>query len=85
MGEARETRKAAAWALSLALTWGKRVQDAMGMVLLPDIRVAHHLSRDTYSPCGLEPPGKQCICTSLLQVLSLLTDSLFSCLSPSYS
>jgi len=56
LGEAWETREGAAWALSLALTWGKQVQDAMGMVLLPGVRVAQHregalyLSKDTYRP-----------------------------------
>lgn len=77
--------------LTLALTGGKQVQDAMGIVLLLGIRVAQHpeealhLSRDMCSPYGVESPGKPYICTILFQALSLLTDSLFSCLSPSNS
>lgn len=82
--ETRETRKGVAWALSLALTWGKQ-----GMVLLTGIRVtqhpegALHFFRDMYSPYGLEFPGKQFVRTTQLQELSLLTDSLFRYLSPS--
>lgn len=91
MRETRETRKGVSWALSLAVTWGKQVQGAMDMVLLIGIRVtqypegALHFFRDMYSPYGLEFPGKQFVCTTQLQELSLLTDSLFRYLSPSNS
>lgn len=86
MRETRETRKGVAWALSLALTWGKQ-----GMVLLIGIRVTRypegvlHIFRDMFSPYGLEFPGKQFFCKTQLQELSLLTDSLFRYLRPSNS
>lgn len=83
--EAQERREGAAWALSLALTWGNYVQDAMGMVLLLDTRVAQHPGRCCTFPGARIAPVVLNICPVVLQILFLLSDSLFSYISPSIS